>query len=144
MDSHTTGPVFKTGCYGTFYWASDWLPPYQYQVEHSLVCVEGRGRISRSGLNQDIKMGSCVFQCDVPHQWIAQRQVGPVSIYCDWVRYVLCPVSAGWLSLVAAHWSKYHCYKQAPSWHMYDIRCFKAMLNPNKHTNLIISVVMFS
>ena len=24
----------------------------------------------------------CVFQCDVPHQWIAQRQVGPVSVYC--------------------------------------------------------------
>ena len=37
---------------------------------------EGRGRISRSGLTQDIKMGSCVFQCDVPHQGIAQRQVG--------------------------------------------------------------------
>ena len=25
------------------------------------LCVEGRGRISRSGLTQDIKMGSCVF-----------------------------------------------------------------------------------
>ena len=47
--------------------------------------VEGQGRISRSGLTQDIKMGSCVFQCDVPHQWIAQRQVGPVSVYCDGV-----------------------------------------------------------
>ena len=32
-------------------------------------------RISRSGHTQDIKMGSCVFQCDVPHKWIAQRQV---------------------------------------------------------------------
>ena len=39
-----------------------------HKVEHSLVCVEGPGRISRSGLTQDIKMGSCVFQCDVPHQ----------------------------------------------------------------------------
>ena len=29
------------------------------------------------------QIGSCVFQCDVPHQWIAQRQVGPVSVYCD-------------------------------------------------------------
>ena len=37
LDSHTTGPGFKT----------------------------------RSGLTQDIKMDSCVFQCDVPHQWIA-------------------------------------------------------------------------
>ena len=35
---------------------------------------------------QDIKMGSGVFQCDVPHQLIAQRQVGPVSVYCDGVR----------------------------------------------------------
>ena len=40
---------------------------------------------------KDIKMGSCVFQCDVPHQWIAQRQDGPVSVYCDGVGYrVLC------------------------------------------------------
>ena len=51
-------------------------------VERSLRCVEGRERISLSGLTQDIKMGSCVFQCDVPHQWIAQRQVCPVSVYC--------------------------------------------------------------
>ena len=43
------------------------------------------------------KMGSCVFQCDVPLQWIAQSQVGPVS--------------AAWHSCEAAHWSKYHCYK---------------------------------
>ena len=28
---------------------------------------------------------------------------------------VSCPVSAAWHSCVAAHWSKYHCYKQAPS-----------------------------
>ena len=33
---------------------------------------ERSGRVSRSGLTQDIKMGSCVFQCDIPHQWIAQ------------------------------------------------------------------------
>ena len=26
------------------------------------------------------KVGSCVFPCDVPHQWVAQRQVGPVSV----------------------------------------------------------------
>ena len=78
-------PGSRPGWYGTFYWASDCWPPWQHQVERSLVCVEGRGRISRSGLTQDIKMGSCVFQCDVPHRWIAQRQVGPVSVYCDGV-----------------------------------------------------------
>ena len=54
-------------------------------------CVEGWGRISRSGLTQDIKNGSCVFQCDVSHQWIAQRQVNLVSVYCDGVgSHVLC------------------------------------------------------
>ena len=73
----------RPGWYGTFYWASDCWPPWQH--ERSLVCVEGRGRISWSGLTLDIKIGSCVFQCDVPHQWIAQRQVGPVPVYCDWV-----------------------------------------------------------
>ena len=78
-------PGSRPGWYGTFHWASDCWPLWQHQVERSLVCVEGRGRISRSGLTQDINMGSCVFQCDVPHQWIAQRQVGPVSVYCDGV-----------------------------------------------------------
>ena len=28
-------------------------------------------------------MGRCVFQCDDPNQWIAQRQVSPVYVYCD-------------------------------------------------------------
>ena len=47
--------------------------------------------ISRSRLTQDIKMGSSVFQCDFPHQWIAQRQVGPVSVHSDRVGcHVLC------------------------------------------------------
>ena len=50
-----------------------------HRVERSLFCVEGRGRIPRSGLTQDIKMVTCVFHCDVPHQWIAQRQVSPVT-----------------------------------------------------------------
>ena len=46
-----------------------------------------------------------------------------------WRGWVSCPVSAAWHSCVAAYWSKYHCYKQAPSW--YDLRCLKATLNPN-------------
>ena len=53
--------------------------------------MEGRGRISRSGLTQNITVGSCIFHCNVPHQWITQRQVGPVSVYCDGVVcHVLC------------------------------------------------------
>ena len=125
-------PGSRPGWYGTFYWASDCWPPWQHQVERSLVCVEGRGRISRLGLTQDIKMGSCVFQCEVPHRWIAQRQVW-FRVCILWRGGVSCPVSAACHSCVAAHWSKYHCYKQAPSW--YDLRCFKATLNPNKQTN---------
>ena len=114
--------------------ASDWLPPYQYRVERSLVCVEGLGRISQLGLTQDIIMGSCVFQCCVPHQWIAQWQVGLVFVYCDGVS---CRVSAAWHSCVAAHLSK---YKQAPP--RYDLRCLKVTLNPkqtNKQTKSLCS-----
>ena len=88
MDSHTTGPGFKTRwVWYTFYQASDWLPPYQHhRVDRSLMCVEGRARISRSGLTHDIKhLVSCLFQFDIPYQWIAQHQVGRVSVHCDGV-----------------------------------------------------------
>ena len=83
MASHSTGRWFKTRL--VRYFLSSFQLIITLTASRSLVCVEGRGRISRSGLTQDIKMGSCVFQCDVPHQWIAQRQVGPVAAYCDWV-----------------------------------------------------------
>ena len=75
------------------------------------MCVEGRGRIPQLSLTQDIKMGSCVFQCDVPHQWIAQRQVSPVSVYCEGVGcHVLClrhgiPVWQHIGQSTIAHWS---------------------------------------
>ena len=36
-------------------------------------------------------MGSCVFQCDVPHRRITHSQFGPVLEYCDWMGcHVLC------------------------------------------------------
>ena len=44
----------------------------------------------------------------------SKRQIGPVSEYCGWVG-MSCPVSVAWHSCVAPHWSKYHCYKKAPS-----------------------------
>ena len=44
----------------------------------------------------------------------------------------LSPVSEAWHSCVAAHWSMYHCYKEALS--RYDLRRLKATLNPNKQT----------
>ena len=63
MNSHTTGPRFKTRwVWYTFYRASDWLPPYLHQeVECLLVCVEDGGRISRSGLTQYMKNSKWVF-----------------------------------------------------------------------------------
>ena len=141
-------PGSRPGWYGTFYWASDCWPPWQHQVERSLVCVEGRGRISRSGLTQDIKMGSCVFQCDVPHRWIAQRQVGPVSVYCDGVGCrVLC------LRHGISVWQHIGQSTTATSRHRRDLRCFKATLNPNKQNKIqratfcvrwIISTVLLS
>ena len=87
IKGYNTGPGFKTRL-GRYF-----LPSFRqhHTVERSLVCVEGQGRISRSGLTQDIKMGSCVFQFDVPHQWIAQRQGGLLPVYCDGVgRHDLC------------------------------------------------------
>ena len=82
MASHSAGPGLKIRL--VRYFLPSFQPIITLTASRSLVCVEGRGRISRSGLTQDIKMGSCVFQCDVPHQCIAQRQVGPVSVHCDW------------------------------------------------------------
>ena len=91
MDSHTTGPGFETRLVRYFLPSFRLTTTIPESVERSLVCVKGRGRISRSGLTQDIKMGSCVFQCDIPDQWIAQRQAGPVSLYCEGMGcHVLC------------------------------------------------------
>ena len=53
-----------------------------------------------------------------------------------------CSVSAAWHSCVAAHWSKYHCYKQEPS--RYDLRCLKATLNLNKQTTRKYSIAVES
>ena len=90
MDSHTTGsrPV---GC-GIISTEHPTVCHHTSIIKLSVCwCVEGQGRISQLGLTQDIKIGSCVFQCDVTHQWIAQRQVSPVSVYCDRVgSHVLC------------------------------------------------------
>ena len=87
MDSHTTGPGFKTRLVRYFLLSFRLLTTITAS-SRAFAGVCGRsGRISRSGLTQDIKMGSC----DVPHKWIAQRQVGPVSVYCDGVGcHVLC------------------------------------------------------
>ena len=65
MNSHTTGLSFKTRWVG--YISIELLTDYHnnsidHNVHRSLMCVEGRGRVSRSGLT------CCVLQCEVPHQ----------------------------------------------------------------------------
>ena len=92
MDLHATGPGFKTRLVLYFLLSFRLLTTITASSgAFAGVCMEGRGRISQSGLTQDIKMGSCVFQCDVLHKWIAERQVGPMSVYCDGVGcHVLC------------------------------------------------------
>ena len=67
-------------------------------------------------------MGCCVFQCDVPHQWIVQRQVIPVSVYCDEVG---CRVMCLWHGIPVLQISTVAIY----------LRCLKATINPNKQTN---------
>ena len=85
MASHRTGRWFKTRL--VRYFLSSFQTDYHIDSIACAVVCGGSGRISRSSVTKDIKMGSCVFQCDVPHQWIAQRQGGPVSVYCDWEGY---------------------------------------------------------
>ena len=53
-----------------------------------------------------------------------------------WRGGVSCPLCAAWHSCDAAHWSKYHCYKQALL--RYDLRCLKVTLNPNKNSCVLI------
>ena len=92
-------------------------------------CVEDWGRISRSGLTQDIKMGICVILCDVQYQWIAQRQVGSVSLYCDSVGcHVLCLRQAFLCGSTLVRVPLLN--KQGPS--LYDLTCLKATLNSIK------------
>ena len=83
--------------------------------------------ISWSDQTEEIKIGSCVFQCDVPHQWIAQQQVHPVSVYCDGVAcHVLClqPDNPVWqhIGQLTTTTSRQCCYMTS------DV---KATVNPN-------------
>ena len=91
----------------TFYRCYDWQPPHQHHKVERCAC--------------------CVCAC----VWMSVRVCVKGRVYTVTV-WVCSPVFAAWHSCVAAHWSTYHCYKQAPS--QYDLRCLKATLNPNKQT----------
>ena len=86
MDSHTTGAGFKTRLVRYF------LPSSQL-ITITASSWAFTGVFGRSGEDfpvDDIKMGSYVFQCNVSHQWIAQRQVSPISVYRDGVGIMSC------------------------------------------------------
>ena len=54
-----------------------------YPIRTSLIRIKVICIGTRSNVDTPIKLGSCAFQCEVPHQWIAQRKVK--SVYCDGV-----------------------------------------------------------
>ena len=72
MDSHTTGPGFKTRCVR---YTNKLLTDYHH---NSIMKLSVRWSVWKVG--EDIKMGSCVFQCDVPHQCDTLLQVGTIVI----------------------------------------------------------------
>ena len=81
-------------------------------------------------------MGSCVFQCDVPQQWIAQRQVGPKSVHCDGLGVMSCV--CGMTILCGSTLVKVPLLQAGTvaTWS----QMFKATLNPNKQTNLLLCI----
>ena len=91
MISHTTSPGFKTWLVWYF------LPSFQLTTITVSYSLAFAGVCGRSGKDLSvrfyprhyIKVGSC--DISVPHQWIAQPQVGHVSEYSDGVGcHVLC------------------------------------------------------
>ena len=68
-------------------------------MKSKVECLLQVWKVSWLGQTQVIKIGKYIFQCDVQHQWIAQRQVGPVSIYnVLWRGGVSCSMSVAWYS----------------------------------------------
>ena len=114
---------------GSSFWLTTTIKSsYSWAFAGHGVCGRSE-RISRSGLTQDIKI-VCILlwhstsmdsiTADRPCVCILWRGGCVMSGVCDMA------------FLFAAHWSKYHCYKQAPS--RYDLRCLKETLNTNKQT----------
>ena len=91
MVSHPTGPELRHGGFSTL--STELLTDYHLNsiIKLSVHWCVWRVREGFSGRVWPKKMGSCVFQCDVPHQWIAKWQVGPASVCCSSVGcHVLC------------------------------------------------------
>ena len=125
MDLHFTGTGFET----LWTLSTKLLTDYHHNniIKLRILGVCGRlGRISRSGLTQDIKMGSYVFQCAIFTPMDSTLCLFTVT------GEVSCPVSAVWHSNVATHWSKYHCFKQTLL--QYDLTLKPYLTPTNKQT----------
>ena len=82
-----------------------------------------QGRITQSRQTQDIKMGSCVFQCGV-----SQCQVGPLSVYST-----VTGLGVNVINVLCLRGSK-----QAPS--QYDLSCLKCDVKPQHINNVNKSI----
>ena len=91
MDLHTTGPGFQYSGVTVHFLPSFWLTT-------TIIKLSVRWFVWKVGewfpdqvWPKTLKWVVFVFQCDIPHQWIAQRQVSPVSVYWDRLRcHALC------------------------------------------------------
>ena len=82
MDSHTTCPGFKTWLVLSTELPTDYH--HNSIIELSVRCsVWNVGKGFPCPVLPKTFICSCVFQCCVPNQWIAQRQVCPMSVYCN-------------------------------------------------------------
>ena len=133
MDSHTTGPGFKTRYFlSNFRLTTTIAASYRWAFVAWCVCVEGRRRISHSGMAQHIKIGSCVFQCGIITSMNCTATGRPCVCLFTGCVVVSCVCGIAFLCGSTLVEVAYHSYKQGPSW--YDLRCLKATLNPNKQT----------
>ena len=126
---------------------TEWVKPNSHDIINQITRIDGGlGTLYTShykigySIHAIVKNGRpqayCVFQCDVPHQLIAQRQVGPVSVYCDGLGcHVLC------LRHGISVWQHIGQSTTATSRHRRDMTSdvSKRSSNPNKQTNYFLN-----
>ena len=135
MVSHTTGLGSRIGGYSTL--STEHLTDYHY---NSITKVSARWYVWKVGEGfpdliwpKTLKWVAVSIPMSMDHTSIDSTTTGRPRVCILWRGGMSCPVSVALHFCIAAHRSKYHCYKQAPS--RYDLRCSKATSNPNKQTN---------
>ena len=84
----TPTPIIVSLCRNGKHISAQWFDiKYMRLTDYHNTCIMKLRMIPRSGLTQDIIQ---VFKCDVLHQRIAQRQVGPVPVYYDGLGVMSC------------------------------------------------------